>query len=128
MPNRNAIFITLLHSYAQKLGANNIALGVSQADFSGYPDCKEDFIKSIEHALNLGSNTAIKIVTPLMFLSKAQEFQMAKDLGALDLIIKETHTCYQGERKILHAYGYGCGECPACQLRKKGFEEFQARL
>ncbi len=127
VPNRNAIFITLLHSYAQKIGASNIALGVSQADFSGYPDCKEDFIKSIEHALNLGSNTAIKILTPLMFLNKAQEFQMAKDLGALDLIIKETHTCYQGERKILHAYGYGCDKCPACQLRKKGFEEFQAK-
>lgn len=125
VPNRNAIFITLLHSYAQKIGASNIALGVSQADFSGYPDCKEDFIKSIEYALNLGSNTAIKILTPLMFLNKAQEFQMAKDLGALDLVIKETHTCYQGERKILHAYGYGCDECPACQLRKKGYEEFQ---
>ncbi|GAA7255136.1 7-cyano-7-deazaguanine synthase QueC [Helicobacter pylori] len=127
VPNRNAIFITLLHSYAQKLGASNIALGVSQADFSGYPDCKEDFIKSIEHALNLGSNTAIKILTPLMFLNKAQEFHMAKDLGVLDLVIKETHTCYQGERKILHAYGYGCDKCPACQLRKKGFEEFQAK-
>ncbi len=128
VPNRNAIFITLLHSYAQKLGASNIALGVSQADFSGYPDCKEDFIKSIEHALNLGSNTAIKIVTPLMFLNKAQEFQMAKDLGVLDLVIKETHTCYQGERKILHAYGYGCNKCPACQLRKKGYEEFQNKV
>ncbi|WP_104747943.1 7-cyano-7-deazaguanine synthase QueC [Helicobacter cetorum] len=124
VPNRNAIFITLLHSYAQKLGASNIALGVSQADFSGYPDCKEDFIKSIEHSLNLGSNTHITIHTPLMFLSKAQEFQMAKDLGILDLIIKETHTCYHGERKTLHAYGYGCNECPACKLRKKGYEEF----
>ncbi|MDO7253309.1 7-cyano-7-deazaguanine synthase QueC [Helicobacter cappadocius] len=124
VPNRNALFITIVHSFAQKIGAENIALGVSEQDYSGYPDCRDYFIKNIELTLNLGSESNIKIHTPLMKTTKAQEFNLAKELGVLDIIIKDTHTCYNGNREILYDWGYGCGECNACILRKNAYEEF----
>lgn len=124
VPNRNAIFITIAHSFAQKIHAQNLALGVSQQDYSGYPDCREDFIQSIETSLNLGSQANIKIHTPLMHINKAEEFALAKKLGILKLIIEDTHTCYNGLREKRFEWGYGCGECNACKLRKNGYEKY----
>lgn len=124
VPNRNALFITIAHSFAQKIQAQNIALGVSQQDYSGYPDCRDYFIKNIELTLNLGSESDIKIHTPLMNKTKAEEFLLAKELGVLELILEDTHTCYNGDRNIRHSWGYGCGECNACILRKNAYEEF----
>ncbi|PAF52974.1 7-cyano-7-deazaguanine synthase QueC [Helicobacter sp. 13S00482-2] len=128
VPNRNALFIMIAHSFAQKIQAENIALGVSQQDYSGYPDCRDYFIKNIELTLNLGSQSDIKIHTPLMNMSKAEEFELAKQLGILEIIIQDTHTCYNGNREIIHQWGYGCGECNACVLRKNAYEEFIKRF
>ncbi|PAF43206.1 7-cyano-7-deazaguanine synthase QueC [Helicobacter sp. 11S02596-1] len=124
VPNRNALFITIAHSFAQKIGARHLALGVSEQDYSGYPDCRAGFIASIEASLNLGSSANIKIHTPLMRTNKAQEFALARDLGVLEIVLEDTHTCYEGVREIRHPWGYGCGECNACVLRKKGYEKY----
>lgn len=124
VPNRNALFITLAHAFAQKIHANHLVLGVSEVDYSGYPDCRSEFIQSISQSLNLGAQTKITIHTPLLFMNKAEEFSMAKDLGILDLILEDTHTCYDGNRDAKHSWGYGCGNCPACKLRKDGYEKF----
>lgn len=124
VPNRNQLFITLAHSYAQKIGADVLVTGVCQTDYSGYPDCRDKFINSIEKVTNYGSQTEIKIHTPLMFLTKAQTFDLAYTLGVLDTVIKHSHTCYNGDRQTKHAWGYGCGTCPACELRAKGYSEF----
>ncbi len=124
VPNRNALFITLAHSFGQKIYANHLAIGVSEADYSGYPDCRSDFIDAISNALNMGSQTNITIHTPLKSMNKAEEFALARDLGILDMILEDTHTCYEGTRNIRHSWGYGCGNCPACELRKAGYEKF----
>lgn len=124
VPNRNQLFITLAHGYAQKIGATHLVSGNSQTDYSGYPDCRETFIKAIEWATNMGSAENITIHTPLMYLSKAQTFSLAEELNSLDLVVKESHTCYNGDREHMNDWGAGCGKCPACVLRKKGWEEF----
>jgi 7-cyano-7-deazaguanine synthase len=124
VPNRNQLFLTLAHAYAQKIGCENIIIGVCETDFSGYPDCRNDFIKAIEKASNLGSAERIRIHTPLMYLNKAETFELADSEGCLNEVIKESHTCYNGERNVLHVYGYGCDNCPACKIRKKGYEQF----
>ena len=125
VPNRNAFFIVLAHSFAQKIGAQNLALGVSQEDYSGYPDCRIEFIDKIKDALNNGSSTNIEIHTPVMMMGKAEEFQLAEDLGVLDLVIEDSHTCYNGDRNNFHEWGYGCGECNACKLRADGFRRYK---
>jgi 7-cyano-7-deazaguanine synthase len=125
VPNRNQLFITLAHAYAQKIGAGTLITGVCQTDYSGYPDCRETFIKFIEAATNIGSDSNIKIKTPLMFLTKAQTFKMAEKENCLKEVIELSHTCYNGKRSNYHNWGYGCGDCPACKLRKKGFREFK---
>jgi len=124
VPNRNAFFITLAHAYAQKIGASNLVTGVCQTDFSGYPDCRRVFINAIEVALNMGSDTDIIIHTPLMYLTKAETFKLAKEVNILEDVINLSHTCYNGDREHNHDWGYGCGECPACKLREKGYEEY----
>lgn len=124
VPNRNTLFIVLAHSIAQTAGADTLITGVCQTDYSGYPDCREDFIREIESAINLGSNCQIEIATPLMHLTKAETFRMAQQEGVLDLVINESHTCYTGNR-TLHEWGRGCGDCPACRLRSRGFEQYQ---
>lgn len=126
VPNRNALFLTIAHAYAQKMNAQAIITGVCQTDYSGYPDCRLSFIKAMEAALNAGSNQLIKIETPLMELTKAQTFQLAEEVGILDVVINMSHTCYNGKRggEFYHYWGHGCGECPACKLRKKGWEEY----
>ncbi len=125
VPNRNAIFFTTAHAYAQKMGLDEIITGINQTDYSGYPDCRIPFVESLEKALNLGSESDIKFRYPLIHLTKAQTFKMAKEEGVLDIVLKETHTCYNGDRTKEHEWGYGCDACPACQLRKKGWQEYK---
>jgi len=126
VPNRNAMFFTVAHAFAQKIGASFLVTGISQEDYSGYPDCREEFIKPLQKALNLGSDSDIEFLYPLIHLTKAQTFQLAKDEGVLDTVINESHTCYNADHTTFHPWGYGCGECPACKLRKKGWEEFNS--
>lgn len=126
VPNRNALFITLAHAYAQTIGADALVTGVCQTDFSGYPDCRQDFISKMESALNSGANTSTFIMTPIMNINKAETFKLAENLGVLQEVIEGSHTCYNGARDTLHAWGYGCGTCPACELRKAGYEKYFA--
>lgn len=128
VPARNALFITLAHGLAQEVGAGHIYLGVCETDFSGYPDCRQAFIVAMESALNVGYQASIKIETPLMYRTKAETFKLARDLDVLPDIIDGTHTCYNGDREHVHAWGRGCGECPACLLRAKGYNEYLDRL
>jgi 7-cyano-7-deazaguanine synthase len=129
VPNRNQLFITLSHAYAQKIGALNLVTGVCQTDYSGYPDCRANFIDLIEVATNTGSGLSngpegVKIHTPLMYKTKAETFKFAKDFGCLDEVISYSHTCYNGNRELKHDWGYGCGQCGACEERAKGYKEF----
>lgn len=124
VPNRNQLFITLAHAYAQKIGAEKLVTGVCQTDYSGYPDCRQEFIDLIEYATNSGSDSEIRIETPLMWLDKAQTFALAKKENCLNEVIELSHTCYNGDRTNFHEWGYGCDDCPACKLRKKGFEDY----
>ncbi len=124
VPNRNALFLTLSHAYAQLKGCDNLVTGVCETDYSGYPDCRMVFVQAQERALNLGSDTELMIHTPLMYLNKAETFKLAKDCGVLDIVLEDSHTCYEGDRAVRYDWGYGCGSCPACKLRAKGYEEY----
>ncbi|MDD3324418.1 MAG: 7-cyano-7-deazaguanine synthase QueC [Sulfurospirillaceae bacterium] len=126
VPNRNAIFFTLSHAFSQKQGIEHIIVGVNQTDYSGYPDCREDFMKALEVALNLGSESDIKFIYPLIHLTKAQTFALSKEEGVLDIVLQESHTCYNADHLHRFEWGYGCDQCPACMLRKKGWEEFNS--
>ena len=140
VPNRNAMMLTIAHAYAQVVGADTIWTGVCQTDYSGYPDCRREFIQALAYALNTGYKTNISIITPLMDLTKAETFKLADECGILDLVIEESHTCYNGVRSHgdiptnppegsgggFYDWGHGCGECPACALRAKGWEEFKS--
>ena len=113
---------------AWRRGISVLVGGMCETDYSGYPDCRRDTIDAQQKAIGLGMDRSIIIETPLMWLDKAETWQLAADLGGqalVDLIVDETHTCYKGERLRRHAWGYGCGECPACQLRKAGFEKWK---
>lgn len=124
VPNRNQMFITMAHSYAQKIGAQHLVTGVCQTDYSGYPDCREKFIEALQVVTNMGSEAEIKIHTPLMHLTKAETFKLADNIGVLYEVVELSHTCYNGDRNNRHKWGYGCDNCPACELRKKGFNDF----
>ena len=129
LPARNLMFMTYVGARAYLREIHTIITGVGQADFSGYPDCRRDTMDAMQKALTLGMNWEIEIVTPLMFRTKAQTWELACELGGeklVDFIVRETHTCYEGDHEHLHPWGYGCGKCPACVLRKKGYEEFLA--
>jgi 7-cyano-7-deazaguanine synthase len=128
VPGRNILFFTLAGALAYRRGIRSLVGGMCETDFSGYPDCRDDTIKAVQVALGLGMDTRFTLETPLMWLTKAETWRMAKQLGGdalVDLIVEETHTCYLGERSKKHAWGYGCGECPACKLRKEGFSSYQ---
>ena len=102
--------------------------GMCETDFSGYPDCRDNTMKAMQIALSLGLDQRMRVETPLMWIDKADTWALAHSLGGsllTQLIIEHTHTCYQGVRDTLHAWGYGCGECPACALRKSGFEKWR---
>lgn len=126
VPVRNAFFITLAHGFAQEIGAEVLITGVCETDYSGYPDCREIFIKAIEQALNIGYEKNIQIETPLMFLNKAQTFAFAEEHGILNDVLHLSQTCYEGDREHFHEWGHGCGKCPACKLRAKGFQAYKA--
>lgn len=128
VPNRNALFLTLAHAYAQELGCQEVWTGVCETDYSGYPDCRHDFIQGLFAALNTGAEVDIRCVTPLMHLNKAQTFQLAEECEGLDAVILDSHTCYNGNHWALHTWGYGCNDCPACLLRAKGWAEYNASL
>ena len=123
VPNRNALFIVLAHAFAQKIGAEILIGGMCQTDFSGYPDCRQDFIQTLQQALTLGSEQNIELVTPLMFLTKAETFELAQQERVLDLVIEDSLTCYNGAEKR-NPWGRGCGNCPACRLRERGYKKF----
>lgn len=124
VPNRNALFITLSHAYAQKIGALAIVTGVCQTDYNGYPDCRRQFINQIDSALNYGSQSDIILDTPLMSLTKAQTWDVADELGVVDRVRWSSHTCYNGDRLNEMASGYGCSKCGACELREQGYQEY----
>lgn len=131
VPGRNLLFMTVAATLAYRRGLNVLVGGMCETDFSGYPDCRDDTMKALQVTLNLGMATHFKLETPLMWINKCQTWQLAQDLGGqalVDLIRTETHTCYLGERGTLHDWGYGCGTCPACQLRARGYREFVMRL
>jgi 7-cyano-7-deazaguanine synthase len=124
VPARNALMLTISHAAAQELGAQQIYTGVCQTDYSGYPDCRDVFIRQLERTLNAGYESNIEIITPLMFINKAATFKLAADADVLGVVLDHSHTCYEGDRSERHDWGFGCGECPACKLREKGWNEY----
>ncbi len=127
VPGRNLLFLTLAAALAYRRDLQVLVTGVCETDFSGYPDCRDDTMKAMQQALSLGMDKHFLIETPLMWIDKAATWQLAHDTGGtqlVDLILEETHTCYMGERTKRHAWGYGCGTCPACVLRSNGFMKF----
>lgn len=127
VPGRNLLFMTLAAAVAYRRDLQVIVTGVCETDFSGYPDCRDDTMKAMQLALSLGMDKRFLIETPLMWIDKAATWTMAHQLGGqalVDLIVEHTHTCYLGDRVHRHAWGYGCGECPACVLRARGFAGF----
>ncbi|MRV72908.1 7-cyano-7-deazaguanine synthase QueC [Duganella sp. FT92W] len=129
VPGRNLMFMMTAATLAYRRGLNVLVGGMCETDFSGYPDCRDDTMKALQVALNLGMATRLKLETPLMWLDKAQTWTLAQQLGGqglVDLIRAGTHTCYLGERGALHDWGYGCGTCPACELRARGYAQFAA--
>ncbi|MGS0683486.1 7-cyano-7-deazaguanine synthase QueC [Shewanella sp. 125m-7] len=120
VPGRNILFLTLAGIYAYQLGADTVITGVCETDFSGYPDCRNDFVKAMQNALEQGMDKKLTIQTPLMWLDKAETWALADKFDSLELVRNETLTCYNGIK------GDGCGTCPACLLRKRGLEEYLA--
>ncbi|MES2831911.1 MAG: 7-cyano-7-deazaguanine synthase QueC [Pseudomonadota bacterium] len=131
VPGRNLLFMMVAATVAYRRGLNVLVGGMCETDFSGYPDCRDDSMKALQVALNLGMATRLKLETPLMWLDKAAIWRLAHDLGGDTLVESiriHTHTCYLGERGTLHDWGYGCGACPACVLRARGYNEFSTRI
>jgi 7-cyano-7-deazaguanine synthase len=128
VPGRNLVFLSLAASLAYRRGCRHIVLGVCETDYSGYPDCRDDTIKAMQVALNLGLESRFVLHTPLMWRDKAATFALAQELGGnafLDVVVELTHSCYLGDRSERHEWGYGCGECPACRLRATGWQRWK---
>jgi 7-cyano-7-deazaguanine synthase len=132
VPGRNLLFLTFAAALAYRREIKHLVGGMCETDYSGYPDCRDDTIKSLQATLNLGiaerPDERIVIHTPLMWRNKAATWRLADELGGVELVElvrRETHTCYQGDRSQLHNWGYGCGNCPACDLRRAGYEQFR---
>ena len=129
VPGRNLLFLGFAATVAYRRGASVLVGGMCETDFSGYPDCRDNTLKAMQVALSLGLAAPMTIETPLMWIDKADTWSMAHRLGGqalVDLIVEETHTCYLGDRTQRHAWGYGCGNCPACELRARGWEGYVA--
>ncbi len=130
VPGRNLLFLTYAAALAYRRGIGTLVGGMCETDFSGYPDCRNDTIQAMAQALSLGLASPVAIETPLMFIDKAATWELASKLGGDDLIqiiLEDTHTCYMGDRTHRHPWGYGCGKCPACDLRAKGWTEWHTR-
>jgi 7-cyano-7-deazaguanine synthase len=129
VPGRNILFFTAAAALAYRRGIKHLVGGMCETDYSGYPDCRDDTLKSLQVSLNLGLDARFVIETPLMWRDKAATWASARELGGqvlVDLIVEETHSCYRGDRTKRYAWGYGCGACPACELRANGFDRYKA--
>ena len=129
VPGRNLVFFVYAAALADRRGLGRLVGGMCETDYSGYPDCRRATLDAMQQTLNLGMERDFAIETPLMRLTKAETWALAKTLGGealVELILEDSHTCYRGERGERHAWGYGCATCPACELRAKGFETWQA--
>jgi len=127
VPGRNLLFLNVAAALAYRRGASVLVGGMCETDYSGYPDCRDNTLKALQVAISLGLASPMRIETPLMWLTKAQTWALTAELGGAELnalIVEETHTCYLGDRSRRHAWGYGCGECPACALRRQGWEAY----
>jgi 7-cyano-7-deazaguanine synthase len=131
VPGRNLVFLSFAGALAYRRGCRHIVLGVCETDYSGYPDCRDDTIKATQLALNFGLEARFVLHTPLMWRDKAATFALAQELGGdalVDMIVELTHSCYRGDRSRRHPWGYGCGECPACDLRADGWRRWRRSL
>lgn len=129
VPGRNLLFLTFAAALAYRRGATVLVGGMCETDYSGYPDCRDNTLKALQVALSLGMDSPMTVETPLMFLTKAQTWDLTWRLGGdtlNDLIVEHTHTCYLGERGTRHDWGHGCGHCPACELRRAGHAAWRA--
>jgi 7-cyano-7-deazaguanine synthase len=127
VPGRNLLFFTCAAAIAYRRGHKVLVGGMCETDYSGYPDCRDDTLKALQVAINLGLDARLVIETPLMWIDKARTWVLARQLGGeelVDLVREDTHTCYLGERRTRHDWGYGCGSCPACDLRREGHRAF----
>lgn len=128
VPGRNLLFFTFAAALAYRRGLRHIVGGMCETDYSGYPDCRDDTVKALQVALNLGMDRRFVLHTPLMWMDKAGTWAMAEALGGeplVQLILEHSHTCYVGDRSQRHAWGYGCGACPACELRRNGWQRYR---
>ena len=129
VPGRNLVFLTYAAALADRRKLRFLVGGMCETDFSGYPDCRRDTLDALQTALNLGMAQDFVVETPLMALTKAQTWALAAELGGqalVEVIVEDRHTCYRGERSLRHAWGYGCDACPACELRRRGWEQWLA--
>jgi len=129
VPGRNLMFLTAAAALGYRRGIADLVGGMCETDFSGYPDCRDDTIKAMQLALNLGMDRRFVIHTPLMWIDKAAIFALGHDIGGdrfVDMLVEDTHTCYLGDRSHRHDWGYGCGQCPACRLRADGFARWKS--
>lgn len=129
VPGRNLIFFAFAGAVAFRRGLRHLVAGMCETDYSGYPDCRDDTIKAMQLALGLGMDRRFVLHTPLMWIDKAATFELAERIGGkplTEIVIEETHSCYMGDRAHKHEWGYGCGTCPACQLRASGYEKYKA--
>ena len=130
VPGRNLVFLSVAAALADRRGLEVLVGGMCETDYSGYPDCRRDTIEAMARALSLGLDKPVVVETPLMALTKAETWGLAERIGGpalVDLIVEASHTCYRGDRDRRHAWGYGCGDCPACELRAVGYGEWAAR-
>ena len=130
VPGRNLLFMMVAATLAYRRGLDVLVGGMCETDYSGYPDCRNDTMQSLQTTLNLGMATDLRIQTPLMWIDKAATWELARELGGealVEMVRTETHTCYLGERGALHDWGYGCGVCPACALRARGYRAFREK-
>lgn len=130
VPGRNLLFFTFAAAIAYRRGIRHIVTGVCETDYSGYPDCRDDTVKAMQVALNLGMDSRFVLHAPLMWIDKAATWRLTEALGGtalVELIRTESHSCYKGERNTLHEWGYGCNDCPACALRAEGWRQYQGR-
>jgi len=130
VPGRNIVFLTFAAALAYRRGLRHVVGGMCETDYSGYPDCRDDTIKALQVTLNLGMARRFVLHTPLMWIDKAATWQLAERLGGrplVEAVLEHSHSCYLGDRSVRHSWGYGCGTCPACELRRKGWEAY-ARL
>lgn len=130
VPGRNLLFFTFAAAIAWRRGIKHLVGGMCETDYSGYPDCRDDTLKALQVALNLGMEQRFVVNTPLMWIDKAQTFALADEIGGEKLkriVLEDTHSCYMGDRTRRHDWGYGCGTCPACELRGQGWLRYSGK-